>query len=77
MRIFALNIAFPNTLSESMDLTTANTNDNVSHSSEPNKEVKDDNFMGEEDEDTIGDRGVEIIPNPAQGTVACGEELIN
>ena len=72
-----INHCLSNTLSESMDLTTANTNDNVSHISEPNKEVKDDNFLSEEDEDKVGVRGVEVTPNPPQGTVACGEELIN
>ena len=75
--LFDQDICINYCLSESMDLTTANTNDNVSRSSEPNKEVKDDSFMGEEDEYTIGDRGVKFPPNPAQGTGACGEELIN
>ena len=59
-----INYCLSNTLSESMDLTTANTNDNVSH-----KEVKD--------EDKIGTRRLEITPNPPQGTMACSEELIN
>ena len=60
-----------------MDLTTSNTNDDVSRISESNKEVKGDNFMGEVDEGKIGVVVVEITPHPGQGTVACGEELIN
>ena len=60
-----------------MDLTTSNTNDDVSRISEPNKEVKGDNFMGEVDEGKKGVGVVEITPHPGQGTVACGEKLIN
>ena len=37
--------------------------------------MKDDNFIGEVDEGKKGVGGVELSLNPAQGNVACGEEL--